>query len=272
MDRNTAHKIARETLDRYGLNDWGIALTNDPRHSYLGLCSYQDKKILLNAFHIDIHPDTEIVDTILHEVAHALCPRMGHNEVWQAKAKELGASTLPCSHLDLPAHVIDAIRSGQVVEMTVEEETHVIRRPKYTVTRLQDMCPDCAKLGKKTIAKEKFAFEHIDQKTGDTIKLITLECFHILKKVIPRGTPFETMVSNDWKPEIRDCKHEWPTREEAKEGRKQGKTVVTNQCKKCHEYKLYPFQVIGARAAEAGLSMQKGFGIFDDMGLGKTVS
>jgi len=266
MDRMRATTLCREQLDKHNLTDWGVGTTTDPKHSFLGICMGKDKKIILNAFHIDIHPDSEVIDTIMHEVAHAIVGTInGHNEVWQAKAKELGASTLPCSHLDLPAHVIDAIRSGQIVEMTVEEETHVIRRPKYTVTRLQDKCPECGK-----IAKELFAFEHID-KDGNTVKLITLECFHILKKVIPRGTPFETMISNDWKPEVKNCKHEWPTKEEVTSAKKIGQTLPPNQCKKCHEFRLFNFQIIGAQRAESGLSMQKGFGIFDDMGLGKTV-
>src|SRR5436309_2771696 len=88
------------------------------------------------------------------------------------------------------------------------------------------------------------------------VKLITLECFHIIKKVLPKATPFESMVSNDWKPEIKQCKHEWNK----------------NQCEKCGEFKLYGFQVIGAKATEIGLASQRGFGIFDDMGLGKACS
>jgi len=261
MDRIKATTLCREQLDKFGLKNWGVGTTTDPKHSFLGICMSKDKKIILNAFHIDIHPDSEVIDTIMHDVAHAIVGTInGHNEVWQAKAKELGASTLPCSHLDLPAHVIDAIRSGQIVEMTIEEETHVLRRPKYTVTRLQDKCPECGK-----IAKELFAFEHVD-KGGNTVKLITLECFHILKKVTPKGTPFETMVSNDWKPEVKNCKHNYPDRETSKRIKH-----PVNKCLKCQEYKLYPFQIIGARAAEVGLSQQKGFGIFDDMGLGKTV-
>lgn len=250
MDRFIAHKFCKEELTKHGLTNWGVRLTTDPNKPFLGLCSYKDKVIILNAFHIDIHPDDEIFNTIRHEVAHALCPQHGHDEFWSAKANEIGCTnTLPCSHLNLPEHVIDAIRSGQMIEMTVTETTHVIRTPKYTITRLQDKCPDCGK-----VAKEKFSIESID-KDGNTIKLITLECFHIIKKIIPRGTPFETMVSNDWKDEIKSCKHDWNK----------------HQCNKCGEYRLMKFQIDGAKYTESGLSMQKGFGIFDDMGLGKTV-
>lgn len=117
------------------------------------------------------------------------------------------------------------------------------------VTRLQEICPDCGK-----VAKEKFAIDSVD-KQGNQVKLITLDCFHIIKKIIPKATPFESMVSNDWKPEIKSCFHKW----------------TKNQCDICGEFKLFPFQVVGARFAEVGLAAQKGVGIFDDMGLGKTV-
>jgi len=128
------------------------------------------------------------------------------------------------------------------------------------VTRLQETCPDCGK-----VAKEKFAIESLDR-DGNQVRLITLDCFHIIKRVIPKATPFESMVSNDWKPEIKACKHVFLSKDEAKL-RKWRK----NKCTVCGEFKLYDFQVTGARFAEVGLSQQKGVGIFDDMGLGKTV-
>lgn len=263
MDRHAASLLCRKKLDDYGLKDWGVRITSDITLPFLGKCMYADKCILLNGHHIDIHPREEVIDTILHEVAHALCPRQGHNDVWATKAREIGCTnTFPCSHLDLPAHVIDAIRSGHSVEVEVTEKVveQVVRNVTHKVTRLQDKCPECGK-----VAVEKFAFETVD-KQGNVVKLITLDCFHIIKRIIPKGTPFETMVSNFWKPEIAACKHDWPTREEAKTNH-----IPSNQCRKCGEFKLYDFQVVGARACEAALAMQKGFGIFDDMGLGKTM-
>jgi SNF2 family DNA or RNA helicase len=250
MNRNTAAQILRETLDKHNLKDWKIGLVTNPDLPFLGKCMYQEKRIILNAHHVDIHPDAEVIDTILHETAHALMPGCGHNDKWAAKAKEIGCTnTLACSHLDLPAHVIDAIRSGQIVEMTVEEETHIIRRPKYEIRRLQDECPFCHKP-----AKEKSSFDSVDA-AGNQIKMITLECFHVITKIIPKATPFESMVSNFWREDVANCTHEWNK----------------HQCIKCHEYRLMSFQVVGARFAEIGLTTQKGVLIADDMGLGKTV-
>jgi SNF2 family DNA or RNA helicase len=263
MDRNTAAKMLRELMDSHGLKDWSIRMNTTMDSGYLGMCSEKDKCIILNAHHVDIHPDAEVKDTMLHEIAHALVgSKNQHGYVWARKAEELGARTTPCNHFSLPAHVIDAIRSGATVEMTFE----TIQIPKYKVTQLKDVCPECGKT-----AQEKFNIETID-KEGNIVRLITLECFHIIKKVIPRGTPFEKMVSNDWRPEVKACKHEWvdsldsESREQAEE-----MGLQPNECLKCHEFKLRDFQLIGAKAAESGLSTQKGFGIFDDMGLGKTV-
>ena len=254
MTRQTASELTRQELNKYGLNQWGVRLTTDADKPFLGLCMYNDKCIVLNAHHIDIHHDKDVINTIKHEVAHAIVgPFHGHDDVWADKAKEVGCdNTMPCSTLSLPPHIIDAIRSGANVEVTVEEKKieHVIRTPKYTVTRLQEKCPDC---GKPAI--ERFHIDGVDSKTGDQFRLITLDCFHIIKKIIPKATPYENFVSNGWQERVMNCKHEWNK----------------NTCLKCNEFRLLPFQVIGARSIEASLALNKGFGLFDDMGLGKTV-
>src|SRR5204862_5403058 len=108
---------------KYNLKDWGIRLTTDLTKPFLGLCSYKDKCIILNAHHIDIHPDLDVIDTIRHEIAHALTQGHGHDGVWADKAKELGClNTQPCSNLSFTPAAIDAIRSGATLEMEIEEQ------------------------------------------------------------------------------------------------------------------------------------------------------
>jgi hypothetical protein len=245
MTRESATHLLRQELDVNDLKDWSIRLT--PRTDVPGLCSPKDKCIILSTHHIDINPDPEILNTIKHEVAHALTIGHAHDEVWQAKARELGCTSVgPCSHLTLPPDVIDAIRSGATLEVTFE--TEIIHKPKYQITRLRDKCEFCGKVA-KSVKETLIPGDDFDQ------KMIFLECGHLLIKKIPKGTQFDKLVSNWWEEEVKNCNHEW----------------AGNRCTKCNEFKLFPFQQDGARFIEAALSVNKGAAIFDEMGLGKTV-
>src|ERR1043165_1542758 len=119
MTRNDAAIYCRDRLDEFGLKDWHVRINPvdlSAKFQYYGLCSYKDKCIILNAFHIDTHPDFEVKDTINHEVAHALVgPGHGHDFTWKDKAIQLGATPTACSTMALNPEVIDAIRSGATV-------------------------------------------------------------------------------------------------------------------------------------------------------------
>jgi SNF2-related domain/Helicase conserved C-terminal domain/SprT-like family len=197
MDRAEFSKWARAELNNNGLQKWGLRINSslNPSFPYLGLCSYKDQCIIISSHHLQIHPDEEIKNTVRHEIAHALTPGHAHDTVWQDKAKEVGCtSAQPCSHLSFPPHVIDAIRSGADIEVTIDIET--IHKPRYTVTRLQDKCEVCGKVAK---TKNELLLENKDPFKPDE-KFIYLECGHLLIKKIPKGTPFQTLTTKD------DCK------------------------------------------------------------------
>lgn len=244
MRRDDANKFAKEKLAESGLTGWHVRLSDNPK--FVGLCDYKSKTILLNMHHVDIHPEAEIQNTILHEIAHALTPGHGHDQVWVDCARKIGCdnTSTSCS-LSLPAHVIDAIRSGDVIELTTTEE--IVRKVDYRITRLQDKCPTCGK-----VAVEKGRFEH-----GDKI-FITLECMHLIVKTIPKGTAFDTIVF-DGDPK---CKHVWPPK------LVNGLSIKGTICSKCNAKRPYDYQIEGMRFIE---KFGGRGGLFDEMGLGKTL-
>jgi hypothetical protein len=240
MERTKASQVLRDLLNEQGLKDWHVRLTMDMTKPFLGMCSHRDKCIILNAFHIDTHPDEEVINTIRHEVAHALTVGHGHDAIWASKARELGCdNTLPCTTYGFDSRAIDAIRSG--ADLTVEFEEQVIRTPKYTVTRLQDKCPTCGKVAKATKISE------VDTDNGRK-KITMLECLHIIIENADSVSPFHTITFDG----NEKCSHEW------------NKTV----CIKCNAKRLFPYQVEGARSIERNNGR---FAIFDEMGLGKTI-
>ena len=58
----------------------------------LGICNYHDKTISINLDFAKNHGlDEQMIDTIIHEIAHALTPGCGHGPVWKAMCVRLGA-------------------------------------------------------------------------------------------------------------------------------------------------------------------------------------
>ncbi len=56
-----------------------------------GLCSYTKKTISISKALTELNIEDQVLDTILHEIAHAQCGfEAGHNETWQIRAKSLG--------------------------------------------------------------------------------------------------------------------------------------------------------------------------------------
>jgi len=171
---------------------------------------------------------------------------MAHNEVWAAKAREIGCdNTQPCSNLSLSPDIIDAIRSGATVEVTFDE--HVVRTPKYNITRLQDKCEYCGKVAKTKSEKTV----SVKSDTQPDLKFIVLECGHTIVRKIPKGTPFHVFQMGG---DI-NCQHEWSR----------------NECVNCGRFRPYDFQLEGMKFLEAGLAVNKGAAVFDEMGLGKTI-
>jgi len=95
MDLSDAERLARYEMGRYHLNEWHFAW-ND-RKTAAGLCSYRKQTIELSRALTPHRAEGDVRDTVLHEIAHALCgPKAGHSRTWRAKARELGARPTTC--------------------------------------------------------------------------------------------------------------------------------------------------------------------------------
>ncbi len=100
--RSEARSLALDLMARHQLQGWSFAFNKQKRT--LGLCRYASKTIELSVFFVDRNSLEEIRDTVLHEIAHALVgPGHGHDEVWKARAAEIGARPQRCGQADMPA-------------------------------------------------------------------------------------------------------------------------------------------------------------------------
>lgn len=79
-------------LKSQGLEGWTVKI-NGRLTRTLGRCSHTRKTIELSRSHVEVDKQEIVIDTIRHEVAHAVVgPGHGHDNVWKAAASKLGAT------------------------------------------------------------------------------------------------------------------------------------------------------------------------------------
>jgi predicted SprT family Zn-dependent metalloprotease len=102
---------ATALIHEHGLDGWRFAWNR--RKTCMGLCRYECQTIELSSFFVARNPIPEIHDTILHEIAHALVgPGHGHDEIWEAKCREVGAVPRRCGQANMPLGAWQAICPG----------------------------------------------------------------------------------------------------------------------------------------------------------------
>lgn len=90
---------ARQKMDLHGLKDWRLGFSAAKRR--YGMCSYKRRTIEISLHHAVDGLTDEVVDTILHEIAHALAgPSAGHGPKWKQIAISIGATPKACAPLD----------------------------------------------------------------------------------------------------------------------------------------------------------------------------
>lgn len=92
-------------LDENGLTNRGWSFAWDRAIRRAGCCDHARRRITLSRpiFQIEGNRD-DVLDTILHEAAHALAgPAAGHGARWKAAAVSIGARPERCHSLAVPA-------------------------------------------------------------------------------------------------------------------------------------------------------------------------
>lgn len=87
-------KLGWKLMLKHGLVNWGFMFDNSVVR--YGVCKHRAKVISLSRKLCLINDEASVRDTILHEIAHALTPRHGHDSVWKAKCIEIGAKPERC--------------------------------------------------------------------------------------------------------------------------------------------------------------------------------
>lgn len=106
MDTQRAAMLAVDLMEKHGLyrypNPWTFEFDN--ARARFGLCSFKRRVISISRLLVQLTPEDEVRDTLLHEIAHALAgPQAGHGRVWKLMAIAVGARPQRCvsaTHLE----------------------------------------------------------------------------------------------------------------------------------------------------------------------------
>jgi predicted SprT family Zn-dependent metalloprotease len=128
MDVTELREVARQKMAESGLHGWTFALSQAKRR--LGVCKHRARRIEIGEYYARHNPAETVLDTLLHEIAHALAgPGAGHGPQWRAIAVRLGATPRAC---DTSPETVVHPGDWQATCPSCERTYHRYRRPVST--------------------------------------------------------------------------------------------------------------------------------------------
>jgi predicted SprT family Zn-dependent metalloprotease len=96
MTLEQAQRLAEDLLRLHKLwPGWSFAF--DHSKIRFGKCNYGKRQISLSRHLVQLNDETQVRETILHEIAHALAPRgAGHGPIWKSLARSIGCTGQRC--------------------------------------------------------------------------------------------------------------------------------------------------------------------------------
>lgn len=149
---------AEKLLAIHGLTNWKVEFDNAYRRA--GVCSYGTRTISFSRRILRAVPLDESLDTVRHEVAHAIVGLgAGHGPVWKKKCVELGGKPNRC----LDVSQLDRTKVGYRYEgaCPANHKYYAARMPQGLHT-----CPKCRQEG-KTLPQRTIVYR--DTKTGERL-------------------------------------------------------------------------------------------------------
>ena len=138
--RRLAESLAWKLMAKHGLPDEWDFLWQTKKTS-LGTCKYYRKQILLSEWFVDLNEMSEIEDTILHEIAHALAfirhgaKGKGHGKIWKSICREIGARPERCGKQGIIRE--DKYKYREACQCGIEYKRHRIKK------HVLYSCPKC---------------------------------------------------------------------------------------------------------------------------------
>lgn len=158
MDSKKLREEAARLFEQHGLLHWKFDLRRQTGYR-LGGCNYRKKTIVVNGFYAEHNGDEMVIDTLLHEIAHALTPGHKHDAVWKAMAVRIGCR--PDQHWKKNA----VIQLGRYTATCPKCRAvfHKYRRPKYIQGYY---CPICGKEHGRLNFQEQEGGNHADRESS----------------------------------------------------------------------------------------------------------